>query len=439
MLKFKLVICGVLFFCSLANSHSQIPLHNTRNYLSNSSTKLDSAQRSITLEPNFSWVATNGKYYQTVITEGDLIVDWPKKNQVFQRQNNNQGWIYIKGSCTNLNIDSVRISAVVVQGGASKTKNVSVDAQGLFEGALLLNGGDYNIEISEFFSNGGLKSNPVKKIISRVGVGEVLLIWGHSFMEGDNISQAANDPRSRTVKNAFPTNPYFPNLSVLPFNFEKINTDLGPFNSTSWIFGALADTLVNRLNVPVLIYSSAFGGSRVIQNKQNINNEPFDEPWFANFEENDFPFRAVQAATQQYVPKTGLRGVLVHHGINDASFTSQLQSNYEFVINRIRNYEANHATLAFFLAFEHAGFPSVNDPIQNIVNNDPYIFPGVDLRDPATIGPWRDTGYGCNGCGHFVGTSGLNKYLELWKDVIPNSFFSTTTPKEAEISNSLKN
>ncbi|MCF8342738.1 MAG: hypothetical protein K9I82_17305 [Chitinophagaceae bacterium] len=101
----------------------------------------------------------------------------------------------------------------------------------------------------------------------------------------------------------------------------------------------------------VLIYSSAFGGSRIIQNKQNIANEPFDEPWFPNFEENDFPFRAVQSKTQQYIAKTGLRGVLVHHGINDVPFANQLESNFQYVINQIRNTEMNLPNSSFFLSF----------------------------------------------------------------------------------------
>ena len=441
-MKSKIVLLAFLSLV-LSQSYAQIPLYKSRSSLSNISSVRDSAQKSITLLPNFSWVPSSGITYQTVITEGDLTLDWPKKNQIFQRDNSNKGWVYVKGNCTNMSVDSVEISASVVQGGQGKVKNIPVDAYGFFEGAIQLDGGDYSIEVSEFYANSGPKLNAVKKVISRVGVGEVLMVWGHSFMEGDGISQPASDPRSRTIKNVFrfdPPNSYFQDLSLLPFSFEQINTDMGPFNSTSWIFGALADTLVNRLNVPVLIYSAAFGGSRVIQNKQNISNEPFNEPWFGSFESYGFPFRAVQAVTQRFVPQTGIRGVIVHHGINDNTYSSQLQSNYEYVIDYIRNTEVGFSNMPFFLAFEMSNFTAINSAIQNIVDNDVNIYPGIDLRQSFTIGPWRenDDGYCGYGCGHFRGTYGLQKYLEFWKDVIPNSFFSTSPFKEAVISGSLK-
>lgn len=121
--------------------------------------------------------------------------------------------------------------------------------------------------------------------IDRAGIGEVFLAWGHSFMQGPGIGSAASDPRCRTVKTYYQdpayNNNYFQNIAGLPVTFETISSgDLGPFQGSSWIFGRLADSLVKKLQMPVLIYSVAFGGFNIYQNKQNILNQPFGYPWF---------------------------------------------------------------------------------------------------------------------------------------------------------------
>lgn len=67
-------------------------------------------------------------------------MEWPKPYQVFQRNNSNLGWVYVKGACSNLQIDSLKISAVPVQSGQSKIKSIPVNSSGQFEGAIQLVG-----------------------------------------------------------------------------------------------------------------------------------------------------------------------------------------------------------------------------------------------------------------------------------------------------------
>lgn len=434
---------SLLGLCSFFWAQAQVPLHTTRTATSNSVTLKDSAQKSITLSPNFQFLAVPNSYYETTITGGMIDMEWPKDNQVVQRQNTNEGWVYIKGNCSDVDIDSVKVQANVVQGGSNKTIKLPVEANGAFEGAIRLTGGDYNITISEYFSNGHVLINGASKTINRVGIGEVILAWGHSFMEGDTVSEPAVDPRSRTVKYVFAyppdPNPYFQDLDALPITFEKITSEIGPFIPHTWSFGKLADDLVSRLQVPVLILNSSFGGSNVKQNKNNIYGEPFDQPFFSNFEENGFPFRAVQASTKRFLPFTGIRAVIVHHGVNDYYYANEFASNYQNVLNEIRFNELSFPTVSMYLAFENIGNTDINNSIQSIISADPNIYPGIDLRDPATIGPWRDEGYGCVGCGHFRGPLGLQKHFELWRDALPTSLFTSHSFKEPTIDNQLKN
>jgi hypothetical protein len=440
----------LVFLCSVS-VFGQIPNHKTRNSTTTGVTLLDSAQNYFFLGPNFQYVSQPGNYYESFITSGDIFVEWPKANQVFQRNNLNQGWIYVKGSCTNLNTDSIKVIVKNSLGIEVSSKNIFVDNAGVFEAAMSASGGNYTIEIVEFYTNMTPKSKGIRKVVNNVGVGEVLVAWGHSFMSGPGIFVPSQNPLARTVSATFSDsiNPFFQDLNQIQITFKTLSQEVGPFNGDCWFLGSLADTLVNRLNVPVLIYSAAFGGSNVYMNKKNIDNQPFGFTWFWNgaFQDNRFPYRIIEAIFQRYVPKTGVRGMIVHHGINDVNPTNssssiQTEANfkyeYEYVLNNIRNNQASFSNMPLFLSFEGSNYSIVNNPIQTIVNNDPYIYEGVDLRNPSTIGPWRDNGYGCNGCGHFVGTAGLVKYLELWKNVIPTSFFSTSPLKEAVIDNALK-
>jgi len=444
----KAFVC-VFLFCQIS-TFGQIPTAIFRNSPSSNTVLTDSVQNYIMLGPNFQFLPQIGKYYESFITSGDILVEWPKSNQVFQRNNFNQGWIYAKGFCTNLEIDSLKI-IVKNLNSIVASKNILVGVDGSFETAINAPGGNYDVEILEFYTKGIFKNKGIRKIVSNVGIGEVLVAWGHSFMSGPGVFIPSQNPLARTVSGTFSesVNPFFQDLSQIPISFKTLSEGVGPFNGDCWFLGMLADTLINRLNVPVLVYSAAFGGSNIYMNKKNIDNQPFGFTWFWNgaFQNNRFPYRIIEAIFQRYVPKTGVRGMIVHHGINDVNPTNaspniQTEANFkyelEYVLNNIRNNQAFFPDMPFFLSFERSNYPIVNNPIQAIINNDPYIFPGVDLRKPATEGPWRDEGYGCNGCGHFVGTYGLQKYLEFWKDVIPNSFFSTSPMKEAIIDNSLK-
>ncbi len=447
MKKLLLSIVFILFMNFVCRG--QIPLTKNRVNYNNTGILQDSAQKSISILPTTSITSIGGKTYETFITNGDIIMEWPKPGQVYQRDNSNKGWVYIKGTSTNPLIDSLLIQTLPIEGGIGKSKAIKRPLNGNFETAIELVGGDYEIRVIEYYSQNKYLTKGVRKSIFRVGVGEVLMVWGHSFVsavdeDAPNPVVPAQRERSRTIKNVFPGNPFFTNIPGLPFTFMKIEGDLGPFNSYPWSWGIVADSLVDRLNVPVLIYSSAFGGSNIFMNRKNILNEPFGFTWFNYggqlFQDFGFPYRAVQAVFQQYTPQTGIRGVLVQHGVNDQSTgrEAMFRDDYLFVLNTIRNNEANFSNMPFFLAYEDLNFSQINNQIQEILTN-PGTYPdfrqGIDLRDISTRGPWRNE----NGQGHFVGMLGLKKYAELWINAIPNSFFNSSPFKLANIAQNLKN
>lgn len=452
----KISLFHLVFFwvCTLHFASGQVRFHKTRSSDPASSVSItDSAQRSITLLPGFVWKADTTRTYRTVltgilpVTPGTITIEWPKNGQITQRNNSNQGWIHVKGTYSDPFLESIKIEATPVQGGTYATKTIPVSG-GNFEAAILVVGGDYNIKVSENVSDGYPKVPAGNTTATRVGVGEVFMIWGHSFAEGGHpddyneprINRASTDERSRTVPaimfNPAYDNEYFHNIPGLPFEYHKIVDNVGPMVNNSWMWGAFADSLVKRFNVPVLMYSAAFGGSGVFMHQHNINNEWF--PWFPNFAENRFPHRGITATMTHYVPRSGIRGVLVHHGINDQNHFWPFESNFLNTVHHIRNNEAFSPGLSFVLSRDVAQ-ADVNMQLDNMISNQANFYPGIDLRQGYTNGNWRKDEYGCGGCGHYKNTlTALTKYLELWVAAFPNSLVNSGTFKEANVPSGLK-
>ncbi|MFN8347344.1 MAG: hypothetical protein U0X91_20235 [Spirosomataceae bacterium] len=405
---------------------------------------VDSVNNYILLRPGFSVSATATAFYKAVIVAKQIEVDFPKPNQIIQRNNSNQGLLRLSGTCDS-NAVAVEAQLIPVQGGVAQSVTFAA-VNGHYKDSLWLTGGDYRLVVKTIarYTSSGSGTVPVygtSRTVERVGVGEVLLLWGHSFMSGDpGYDEPASDARVRTVVTV--RNPALPHepgklqsLDALPYTFQAVtNSNIGPFGVHSWMWGRFGDTLALRLNVPILLYMASYGGSNVWMNMKNIKREPFGFDWFNGQDQFWMPYRPVEAAFYKYIPITGIRGVLAEHGGNDVStqFLTTLYENFVFVINHTRTVQANHASLAFKLSKEGVDFLNqnsavVNEKIQQVLNTVPNTSLGIDLSDPATQGPWRDD----NGRGHFRGKSGHDKYLELWKDVVPNSFFTTTTPKMA--------
>lgn len=404
----------------------------------------DSVRTYILLKPGFSVAATTGTFYKAVIATKQIEVDFPKPNQIIQRNNSNQGLLRILGTCDS-NAVAVEAQLIPVQGGTVQNGTFPA-AFGKYRDSLWVTGGDYRLivkTIIRYVSSeaGNVPVYGTSRTVERVGVGEVLVLWGHSFMSGDpGYDEPSSDARVRTV--ATVRNPAIPgepgklqNLDDLPFTFQPItNSNIGPFGVHSWMWGRFGDTLARRLNVPILLYMVSYGGSNVWMNAKNIKREMFGFDWFNGQDQYWMPYRPVEAAFYKYIPITGIRGVLAEHGGNDVApeFLTTLYENFVFVINHTRTVQTNHPSLAFKLSKEGVDFLNlnssvVNDKIQQVLNTVPNTSLGIDLSNSDTQGPWRDN----DGKGHFRGKLGHDKYLELWKAAVPNSFFTTTAPKLA--------
>lgn len=362
-----------------------------------------------------------------------ITITYPYAGMVFQRGNDGAAFINVRGlaDSTNVTIQFIPVQSTWGKELAPQTvavKNASFDAW------VKVPGGDYHLKVTDT-TNAGTTAT-----LTPVGVGEVLLLWGHSFIAGDpGYNENAVDSRSRTVKTLrSATNNDEPdrlqNFNLLPLEFGQITQTfgIGPFAVNVWMWGPFADKLVERLGVPVLLYSAAFGGSSINQNEKIIKGIPFGYEWFNGIEQYRMPYRPVEAAIQKYAKLTGLRGVVAEHGGNDQgpvmSGAVNLQSTYPFVINHTRGL-LGHDKLIWTIslegnAFLNANASIVNDQLKQVLATLPNAYKGIDLSDPATVGDWRDNG----GTGHYRGASGAQKYLDLWINALKNDFFTGSVP-----------
>ena len=254
-----------------------------------------------------------------------LQITYPANRIVYQRDVNNAATFTVAGTYSQL-LDRVEARFVPVQGGIATgwTLLEARPAGGSFAGQVTLQGGWYSLEV-----RGMLNGNPVvTATLERVGVGEVFLIMGHSNAQGGvkySPSRPATDDRVNSVdlskydfkgynNNADPTF-----MSKLDFIQLCDTCSIAPYNSIPWLWSQLGDSLAKKLDVPILLYSAAYGGTNMEQNYKVIKGIPFTlfgpDP-FAGFRIGH-PYSNLKNALLRYVPTTGLRAILALHGEND--------------------------------------------------------------------------------------------------------------------------
>lgn len=114
------------------------------------------------------------------------------------------------------------------------------------------------------------------------------------------------------------------------------------------------------------------------------------------------------------------------------NFLPTLYENFLLVINHTRTVQTNHPSLAFKLSKEGVDFFNqnsfaVNEKIQQVLNTVPNTSVGIDWVTPLR----RDPG----GTMTAEAILGVNRgMINTWncgRQAVPNSFFTTTTPKLA--------
>lgn len=363
---------------------------------------------------------------------------------VVQRNNNNQATVQIAGSYSQP-LDAVEahvVARAAGQGTSTDWTTIQTNpGNGQFTGTLTVSGGWYKIEVR------GKRNGQIVGLdsVDRFGVGEVFAIVGHSNAQGSSCyvdgtdhcptMPGAVDDRV-TVVPLDQTTPEFSqyentaNTNYLPgLTFSQLATFSGisPFARMSWFWGHMGDMLVQRINVPVLIYNAGFGGS----NMEQTYDAAYDIPFVHGFIKYAIrmPYVNFRNIMNLYVPATGIRAVLLQHGENDRGNPTDLIVTHHYgVIDKSRQ-EFNKPNLAWIIAISsYVGgqFDNVRQAQFQVINRANYLtFQGPDLD---VVNSLQDRPDGI----HFSPT-GQPKVGELWANAITDTYLQTIQPYMAEI------
>jgi len=364
-----------------------------------------------------------------------LDATFPLNRMVFQRSNANQATFQVAGSFTTA-LDRVEVQVINRVTSTTVTSWTTVQANptnGQFSGSLTLTGGWYQLSFR------GIRNSVVvgTDVIDRVGVGEVFAILGHSNAQGTSCGDGtwtytgpdlcptldgAVDDRVSCVRlnennSANFVNPAFTQYENTADNrylpgitaFEKFNTYVGssPFARFAWYWGKLGDQMVQQLGVPILFFNAGFGGTTMEQ----VYQAAYDIPFSHSFVRYDLrmPYVNLRNIMNLYAPSTGMRAVLVQHGVNERDNEATVtRRNYLGVIDKVRT-EFNLPSLAWIIAKDSyitMPFPKPRLAQDSVINRGEWatprfvdnIFRGPDLDQVTMLNPanpnetWRPDG-----------------------------------------------
>ena len=374
------------------------------------------------------WLISIGAFAQ-------INVSFPTNRIVFQRNNDNLGFVNIMGTYSQaLDRVDARLTPIVAGQGVATDWNLVQEnpKAGYFAGKILGQGGWYKLEIR------GIKNGAVLKTITieKVGIGEVFIMAGQSNAQGLPESGAlpATDDRVNVV-NAF--NQDFSNAIPETLNFVQLsqNVDISPHGTGAWCYGELGDRLVKRLNVPVAFFNAGYLLVSVINWRESAEGlptfntvldvgGPFQYPLGK-------PYSNLKQTLNYYATLMGVRSLLWIQGETDNSPNRLLSDVYAANLQRLIDISRNDfdANLTWMVARTSLTYMAPSNPEiiggQNKVitkaGNNVFAGPATD----ALQVPRADAV-------HFKNippnNMGLSLLAENWDKFLDQNFFQNSRP-----------
>ena len=249
----------------------------------------------------------------------------------------------------------------------------------------------YNLQnqlISEYFLD------------QKVSIGEVFATIGHSLVEGQD--------------------PYF----LMDYDLYWVNMVLwDPIAGTKpnpSFWGKMANSLMNKFQVPILIYNCGIGGSSSYEWGKSAIGEKFDSGIFDW--EKRYPYKFFEDRINIKIKKSGIRAILVIHGENDWDDSEELiLESTKIYVQKTREL-FNLDKLSFIFAkslqpLQMTNQKQILSAHNRIISEIPYSFQGPDLT--LINERWDGT--------HFDFT-GLEKAASAWEKVLDDNFLKASFP-----------
>lgn len=353
---------------------------------------------------------------------GTISVSSPASRIVYQRNNGNTALVRIAGSCSNVTRVDARL--VVRQGGTSTPwTTIDSDTPGSYSGTLTGTGGWYQLEIKGY--NGA--TEVASTSVDRVGIGEVFIVVGHSVAHTgvDNIAGASDD-RVNTVpiQNGSEMHNNYDQTGqaqYLPTAFGHYGTGVAPapYGGNNYFWSRFGEVLAQRVNVPVIVYNAAFGGTSLEHWSKASQGIQFDHGFVRS--SIRMPYINLYNALRTLVQATGVRAVLADQGANDWPNPNedQVLGYYQTFVNQARA-DLGHGSLAIVV---NRATPFMNvhliRRVQERMIGTGNCFAGPDYD---TLAP-EDRYDGIH-----LALSGQSKVAQMWADALTDSFFASSQP-----------
>ena len=410
--------------------------------------------------------------FSSFLSFGQISLSFPVARAVIQRNNANQASLNIAGRIKN-SVDKIearlvprteqmRLDTIV----ATPWQVVQLNPIGFFSGAISVKGGWYNLQMRAIKNDVTVIDT---LIVQRVGIGEVFVFIGHSNAQGGAYGQTgpdATDDRVNCIAMGQEPScngmiPFQPasssdslwcrylqtgdaqNLPVLKFSKVSIASGIAPFSSRPWFWSIVGDSLSRKLNVPIMLYGAAFGGTKSEYWYKAAKGIPFDHGFVKS--SISMPYINLKNVLQLYVPLTGIRGILCLHGVNERNDSkANIQMWMEGYIAQSR-IDSKIPNLSWMIALDSylldhgqypQPFPLKFDPrnAQAAVAQQTYNFQGPDLdgiTDNNAGNPISERPDGL----HF-GNQGLISAANLWSAAINKpAFWTGSVPKLSQTFN----
>ncbi len=363
-----------------------------------------------------------------------ISVSFPTNRIVFQRNNDNIGFINIIGNYSE-EIDKVEAKLTpIMTGQGVETGWILVQEKlkaGYFAGKIQGGGGWYKLEVR------AVKNNNVLKIIiiEKVGIGEVFIALGQSNAQGipNYGARGATDDRVNAIN--------FQNSNILDplpenLNFVQLsgNVNVAPQGDGPWCYGELGDRLVKRLNVPVAFFNQGLSLTSVINWRESAEGKPtfnFVLDVGGRFQlRNGLPYVNLKNTLQYYGALMGVRSLLWIQGETDNSPNRLSADVYSANLQRVIDISRNdfNENLTWMVARTSVTYLSSSNPEiiggQNRVINQAgnNVFAGP-FTDNLQIPRLDDV--------HFrnvPGNMGISLLAENWDKSLDDNFFRNSRP-----------
>lgn len=371
---------------------------------------------------------------------GQMTILHPMNRLILQRNLSNQADLVIAGY-TQVSVTKIEYQLVEIGKPAKGWQVLASDVMNReFSKKIKINAGFYDLYVRAWVNNTLID----EKIIEQIGVGEVFLIAGQSNAMG--VQGLGSKDASERVILINDLNKYLDekeNLTVatnLPMVLHKMERALAtsamyPTGESSWLWGELADKIVQKYQVPVFLLNCGWAAATSENWSKSANGELAFNQYVNKYWPNQQPFANLKNSLQYLASHTGLRAVLWLQGESDAAHNQVSAQNYEANVKNLidKSRQLFGYNMAWNVARASVGprnewadlvIKGQNAILKNVSNT----FPGPELD---TIQNPRPIAHG-----HFEnvkgGIQGLSLAANAWMRTMDTTFFEKAIPYQPQ-------